>query len=96
MIYPAQARIDPLLKASLQPGSARDTKKKLYGEIDLSRLAANISRIDFPTVRRRRHLFNQLYQEALISEEPGRGMSFTNMLLLLAHYKLIDDDSALQ
>lgn len=45
------------------------------------------------SVAKRQMLMNppQLYQEALMTERPGRGMSFTAMMLLLAHYKLIDD-----
>jgi hypothetical protein len=31
-----------------------------------------------------------------MSEEPGRGISFTQMLLMLAHYKLINDEDALR
>jgi len=55
-----------------------------------------LNKIDHQETRKRRHIYNRLYHEALISAEPGKGISFTNMLLLLAHYKLIEDDTALR
>ena len=63
--------------------------------VDTKLLEAQASRINYPQVRERRHLFNRLYHEAKLSEEPGRGMSFTSMLMMLAHSKLIDDEKAL-
>jgi hypothetical protein len=55
-----------------------------------------VRQIDLTKVRERRRVFARLYHEARISEEPGRGISFTSMLFMLAHYKLIDDEKALQ
>lgn len=64
--------------------------------VDVRRVAEQIAQIDYKQVRVRRQLFSRLYNEARISEEPGKGISFTAMLMMLAHYKLIDDESALQ
>lgn len=44
----------------------------------------------------RKRRLNRLYQEALLMEEPRKGLSFTNMLLLLAQCKLIDVSKAFQ
>ena len=51
--------------------------------------------IDQASIRKRRNLYIRLYHEAVISCPPGRGLSFTEMLTLLAHYKLIVDREAL-
>ncbi|KAL1918646.1 uncharacterized protein VTP21DRAFT_2668 [Calcarisporiella thermophila] len=64
-------------------------------EIDWRRLSAKLNELDQRTLHERRHLFNYLYQEAVCSEEQGKGISFTNMLLMLAHYKLVDDGKSL-
>lgn len=64
--------------------------------LDMRKLDKLLCKIDWKEVNRRKRLYNKLYQEALYSEEPGKGISFTNMLLMLAHYRLIEDDSALQ
>jgi voltage-dependent calcium channel len=63
--------------------------------IDIYSLEANINSIDRTTIKRRKNVYNRLYHEARISYEHGKGISFTNMLLLLAHHKLILDNEAL-
>ena len=63
--------------------------------MDLDKLNATLSGIDRAAIKRRKNLYNRLYHEARISHEPGKGISFTNMLFLLAHHKLIVDRDAL-
>jgi hypothetical protein len=64
--------------------------------VDVVKLSRAINAIDLTEVRRRKHLYNRLYHEAMIESERERGISFSNMLVLLAHYRLIDDDKALR
>jgi voltage-dependent calcium channel len=64
--------------------------------IDLSRLHMALSTLDAETTRQRRLLYNRLYHEARLTFERGKGISFTNMLLMLAHNKLITDKEALR
>ncbi|KAG8722605.1 calcium channel protein [Ceratobasidium sp. 395] len=61
----------------------------------MRRLNAILNGIDYTQVRARRQVYNRLVHEARIVAEEPRGISFTNMLLLLAHYKLVNDDEAL-
>ncbi|KAI0031009.1 Ion transport protein-domain-containing protein [Vararia minispora EC-137] len=63
--------------------------------INLRKLTTAVGQIDFAEIRRRRNLYSRLYHEAIITHEQGKGISFTNMLMLLAHHKLIDDKEAL-
>jgi hypothetical protein len=63
--------------------------------IDLHLLRNSIDRLPIDEIRERRHNFNILYEEAMLSAE-DRGVSFTAMLLMLAHYKFIDDNKALR
>lgn len=51
--------------------------------------------IDFSAIRKRRTTYSKLYHEALLTQESSKGISFTHMLLMLAHHKLIDDREAL-
>lgn len=69
---------------------------RVVNGIDIGRLKRALSKIDYEQVAARREMLNRLYHEALLSEEKGKGISFTNMLLLIAHYKLVDDDQALE
>ena len=63
--------------------------------INLTKLNGILSGLDNNKIRKRRTLYARMYNEAMISQEPGKGISFTNMLLMLAHHKLIEDREAL-
>jgi len=63
--------------------------------VDLSKVEKILDGIDYNEIRKRRAIYSRLYHEATISHEPGLGISFTNMLTLLAHHKLIVDAEAL-
>lgn len=64
--------------------------------VDATKISRVLNSLDFSQTRQRRDMYNRLFQEALVIQEPGRGITFNNMLLLLAHYKMIDDDKALK
>jgi voltage-dependent calcium channel len=67
------------------------------GSLDLRKLAKNLQRLDHDEVRRRRKVYNRVFWEArLLAQGDPRGIPFIQMLLLLAHHKLIDDDKALK
>jgi len=63
--------------------------------VDLNKLEKVLRDIDYNGIRKRRAVYSRLYHEATISHQQGRGMSFTDMLFLLAHHKLIVDRDAL-
>lgn len=68
--------------------------------INIASLKRQLSKLDHTEIRRRKHRFERLYYEAcLLHDQPQNrnkgGLSFTGMLMLLAHYKLIDDEQAL-
>ena len=66
------------------------------GGIDVVKLQRILNGLDNAKVRKRKTLYARMYNEAMISQEPGKGISFTHMLLMLAHHKLIDDREALR
>ncbi len=83
---------DPIENASGKLLVATGVKRA----VDVRRIESQIAQIDYGRVRMQRQLFARLYHEARVSEEPGRGVSFTSMLMMLSHYKLIDEEKALQ
>ncbi|WVQ96668.1 hypothetical protein IAU59_003774 [Kwoniella sp. CBS 9459] len=99
--YPVEFSIPNMVRHAL-PDPVDNATGKAYvvtgvkRAVDVRRVEAQIAQIDYRRVRERRQLFSRLYNEARISEEPNRGISFTAMLMMLAHYKLIDDEKALQ
>ena len=68
---------------------------KVVDGIDLHKLGQVLNGIDYSAIRRRRNLYSRLLYEASISHQQGKGISFTDMLLMLAHQKLIVDSEAL-
>jgi len=63
--------------------------------VDLSKLDQILDGIDYSEVRKRKLIYSRLFHEASITHEHGLGISFTDMLTLLAHHKLIVDAEAL-
>jgi voltage-dependent calcium channel len=64
--------------------------------IDLDMLNARLSTIPIDEIRRRRARMNIFYQEILVSADPDRGISFTSLLMILAHYNVINDAKSLR
>ena len=64
--------------------------------VDLDRLNQRISKIPLKEIRQRRKRLNTFYEECLVSADPDRGISFTSILMILAHYKIINDNKSLR
>lgn len=97
-LYQPEHSVPNLLKTCSPnlDGSSRHIVEGEKHAVDLSKLRRQIAQIDYDKVRKRRRQFVRLFYEAKLIDEPGRGISFTNMLLLLSHYTLINDEDALQ
>ena len=64
--------------------------------IVLGKLAREVSKIDVPSTRQKRAVYNRLYQEALhASGGLYNGLEFNETLLMIAHNKLVHDENAL-
>lgn len=78
-------------------GRGLSTKKpRMVEGVDLDRLNQRISEIPVHEIRRRRQRLNIFYEEILVSADPERGISFTSVLMILAHYKVINDNKSLR
>ncbi|KAF7291112.1 hypothetical protein MIND_01254300 [Mycena indigotica] len=95
-IYPVDYSI-PNIQARCKPSSdsVYAPHSRVVDGIDLNRLEKVLGEIDYSAIRKRRAVYCRLYHEASISHQHGRGISFTDMLFLLAHHKLIVDHEAL-
>lgn len=93
-IYPQEYNIPQILSRAKdsQRGDLDRSHTHAVAGVDLDALDATLSHIDRVEIKRRKNLYNRLYHEARIS---GKEISFTNMLFLLAHHKLIVDREAL-
>ncbi|KAF7334437.1 hypothetical protein MVEN_02273100 [Mycena venus] len=95
-IYPAEFSI-PSIQARCKPSndSQYSWPGRIVDGVDLNKLEKVLKEIDYTAIRKRRAVYARLYHEASITHQQGRGMSFTDMLFLLAHHKLIVDRDAL-
>lgn len=66
------------------------------GEIDLALLNAKLANLPVGEIRQRRTRLNVFYQEVMLSADPDRGIAFTQLLMILAHYKVTNDDKSLR
>ncbi|KAG6372714.1 Ion transport protein-domain-containing protein [Boletus reticuloceps] len=90
-IYPSHYSISSILEACQD----KSTKDNETGGIHVRKLNRLLSKIDFEDIRMRRAVYMRIYHEANVMYYRGKGISFTEMLMLLAHHKLIDDREAL-
>ena len=98
-IHPVEYRISNIIEVCKQlPGEEDWTPRVVHGSdyvLDLNKLERILDGIDYAEVRKRKAIYNRLYHEASILHHHGLGISFTDMLTLLAHHKLIVDAEAL-
>ncbi|CAI2169741.1 19144_t:CDS:10 [Funneliformis geosporum] len=80
------ARIIKHLELGQLWGSSKQRNNLEVENLDIKKLENSLSKINLNQVYKRRKTYNQLYQ----------GISFTNMLIMLAHYKLMNDDKCLE
>lgn len=72
------------------------TSAALNNDVDIKSLNRRLSEIDVLTVRERRRRYNLFYEEVMVSADPDKGISFTTVLMILAHYNIINDSKSLR
>ncbi|KAF2430502.1 hypothetical protein EJ08DRAFT_235692 [Tothia fuscella] len=65
-------------------------------EIDIHKLNARLAELPIREIRRRRARMNKFHEEVLVSSDPDKGIAFTSLLMILAHYKVINDNRSLR
>lgn len=102
-VYPPELQMKNLLPGPTNnEGEPKKGPLLIYSDVkpgrilDVDELNVKLRRADWQRIAQRKDLLNRLYQEALLTEKAGRGISFNRMMLLLAHYTLIEDDQAMQ
>jgi hypothetical protein len=95
-IYPLEYSAKAIAQAvGIDTGMYVGRDSRTLGRADIRKLNYVVSGIDQDEIRKRRKLYNRLYHEARMLIQYKRGLSFTDTLELLAHYKLIADREAL-
>ena len=95
-IYPVEYSVRNILAAVTTTDSPDPTRpSRIVDGVNVDKLRAVVGSLDYSAIRKRRMTYSRLYYEAIVTHQPGRGMSFTDMLTLLAHHKIIVDREAL-
>ncbi|KAI1115137.1 ion transporter [Nemania sp. NC0429] len=64
--------------------------------VDIRKLNERLAEIDIEGVRARRRRYNIFYEEVMVSADPDRGISFTTVLMIMAHWNIISDSKSLR
>jgi hypothetical protein len=64
--------------------------------VNLKALNQRLSQIDPHEVQRSRARYNLFFEEVMVSADVDRGISFTTVLMILAHYNVISDNKSLK
>ncbi|KAI0453660.1 ion transporter [Xylaria acuta] len=64
--------------------------------VDIRKLNERLALIDIEAIREQRRRYNIFYEEVMVSADPDRGISFTTVLMIMAHYKIISDSKSLK
>jgi len=62
----------------------------------LAKLNERLAKLPIKEIRKRRDRMNKFYEEVLVSSDPDRGIRFNDLLMILAHYKVINDNKSLK
>ncbi|POR35383.1 Calcium-channel protein cch1 [Tolypocladium paradoxum] len=65
-------------------------------EIDVDKLNRRLALLDVEKIRERRRRFKIFFGEVLVSADPDKGIAFSDVLMILAHYNIINDSKSLK
>lgn len=91
--FTVRALIDDCQKRDRESSLPIETRRM---ELDLVKLNKRLAELPIDEIRRRRVRMNRFYEEVLVSADPDRGISFNMLLMILAHYKVINDNKSLE
>lgn len=64
--------------------------------VDIDSLNRRLSMMPIHKIRRQRYLFNLFYEECMVTADRDLGIGFNQLLITLAHYKIINDSKSLR
>jgi len=67
-----------------------------FNEVDLDKLNKRLALLDVEKIRERRRRYNIFFGEVLVSADPDKGIAFSDVLMILAHYNIINDSKSLK
>ncbi|KAF4510443.1 hypothetical protein G6O67_002330 [Ophiocordyceps sinensis] len=68
----------------------------VYNDVDIDKLNQRLALLDVGKIRERRRRFKIFFGEVLASADPDNGIAFSDVLMILAHYNIINDSKSLK
>lgn len=100
-IYPHEHSVRRILE-DIQPEqnsgrvmSMSSTSAAITG-VNVRALNKRLTQIDPQAIQRSRARYNLFFEEVMVSADVDRGISFTTVLMILAHYNVISDNKSLK
>jgi len=100
-IYPHEHSVRRILE-DIQPEqnsgrvmSMSSTSAAVTG-VNVRALNKRLTQIDAQAIQRSRARYNLFFEEVMVSADVDRGISFTTVLMILAHYNVISDNKSLK
>lgn len=95
-VYSFHSASMPLRSRESLSSTKQPQANDITGGVDIKKLSKIIQEIPVDEIRQRRQILNIFYEEILVSADPERGLSFHQVLMILAHYKVITDSKSLR
>ncbi|EKD15941.1 uncharacterized protein L3040_003202 [Drepanopeziza brunnea f. sp. 'multigermtubi'] len=99
-IYPQEHSVGKILEDIRgEPTGARHMSMSsgpALTSVNVRALNKRLAQIDAQAVRRSRARYNLFFEEVMISADVDKGISFTTVLMILAHYNVISDNKSLK
>ncbi|ORY62291.1 calcium-channel protein cch1 [Pseudomassariella vexata] len=100
-IYDAEDSVRQILedvRSDMKPQARHSsiTSSSVLSSVDVHKLNSRLAQVDVYKVRERRRRFNIFFEEVMVSADPDKGISFTTVLMVLAHYNIISDSKSLR
>lgn len=85
-----------LRKARVEQRSSTGRTLRVVEGINLNTLNKCIAEIPKQKIQKQRQIYTLFYEECLVSADKDYGVEFGTVLLVLAHYKIINDNKSLK
>ncbi|KAI9722379.1 MAG: hypothetical protein M1812_001851 [Candelaria pacifica] len=95
-IYEGEHSVLSILGDCSVDSRASEVSPDNFEGVNLKLLSQRLSKIPVHEIRRRRRRMNLFYEEVLVSADLDRGISFTSVIMILAHYNVISDNKSLR
>lgn len=100
-IYPHEHSVGRILEdIQTEPSGARvmsmSSSSAVTTGVNVRALNKRLNQINAEAIQRSRARYNLFYEEVMVSADADRGISFTAVLMILAHYNVISDNKSLK